>query len=145
MQSDEQESRADHEQAELEQRGIPRALEIVPSSGKLEGAESFTRIDEDVFAPPLNGYDDFGAPLLNVPNGDFGSIVAVNALDETLESAKQVVEAILEGSAQGHPASKTPYWARVAECEEKTADLLQLLVRLRRGLQEPRGPILVTR
>lgn len=145
MRGDESKSRADHHQAKFEHRDIPDALQIGVSSGKLEWAKSFTRKEEDAFATSLNGHVDHSAPLLNPPNGDLTWFAVVSALDETLDSAKQVVEAMLAGSAPGHRAGNTPYWARVAECEEKTADLLLLLARVRRGLQEPRGPVLVTR
>jgi hypothetical protein len=80
---------------------------------------------------------------MNAPKQDFDSFTAASALTETLDSANQIVDVMLRAGVPADRKKKTSLWAQVAECEEKTADLLHRLARLRRELQKPGGPAFV--
>jgi hypothetical protein len=143
MQSNEKKLRPDHNQLEPEHRDILRGLEIVPAADEFEWADSLTEEEEEELANLLNGYDEFAARLMNAPKQDFDSFTAASALTETLDSANQIVDVMLRAGVPADRKRKTSLWAQVAECEEKTADLLHRLARLRRELQKPGGPAFV--
>ena len=143
MQSNEKEPRQDRSQLGPEQRKVLRGLEIVPAPDEFDWADSLTEEEEEELASLLNGYDEFAARLMNAPKQDFDSFTATSALTETLDSANQIVDVMLRAGVPADRKRKTSPWAQVAECEEKTADLLHRLARLRRELQKPGGPAFV--
>jgi len=143
MQSNKKESRMDQNQLAPEYRDVLRGLEIVPAAAEFDWADSLTLEEEEELANLLDGYDEFAARLMNPPKHDFDSFTATSALTETLDSANQIVDVMLRAGVPDDRKRKTSLWAQVAECEEKTADLLHRLARLRRQLQKPGGPAFV--
>ena len=143
MQSNEKELRMDQNQLEPEHRDVLRSLEIVPAANEFDWADSLTDKEEEELANLLDGYDEFAARLMKASKHDFDSFTAASALTETLDSANQIVDVMLRAGVPDDRKRKTSLWAQVAECEEKTADLLHRLARLRRELQKPGGPAFV--